>query len=30
MEGKYYEIFAKLFKLISKVNITIPGDFKTQ
>lgn len=29
-EGKYCEIFAKLFKMISKVNIIIPGEFKSQ
>lgn len=30
MEGKYYEVFSQLFRFISKVNIVVPGDFKTQ
>lgn len=28
-EGKYCQIFANIFKMISKVNIIIPGDFKS-
>jgi structure-specific recognition protein 1 len=28
-EGNYYEIVAKIFKMIVGVNIIIPGDFKT-
>jgi len=28
-EGNYYEIVAKLFKMIIGVNIIIPGEFKT-
>jgi len=27
--GNYYEIVAKLFKMIVGINIVIPGDFKT-
>ncbi len=29
MEGKYFEIFSKLFKCVSGINIIIPGDFRT-
>lgn len=29
MAGLYYEIFAKIFKGLSGVNIVIPGEFKT-
>lgn len=28
MEGQYYDVFSKLFKFISNINITVPGDFK--
>lgn len=29
ISGKYYEVFAKLFKAVSNINIVIPGNFET-
>ncbi len=29
MEGNYYEVFGRILRYVSGINITIPGDFKT-
>lgn len=28
MEGKYFEVFSKLFKSVTNINITVPGEFR--
>ena len=29
MEGKYYDVFSKVFNFISNINIIIPGNFNS-